>query len=259
MYARYVPWMIYAKGRDIHEFYFEVPDKPNVLRDAFGVFTDHNMHILSVSAYAIPGENIVQVFVFADAKDADVSLEEFREILKEEMGYDVRVTESLVKGFMMGELAFPLYVFPGVRSMIMLEPDFQEMLKGFYRKLGDIAATFLYHLTYSGGKLMSEYLSRKLGLKGRELLVETLKFYQASGWGRVELVEYNPYRLNIVLRLYESIECKAFGRSDKPASQFIRGHLSGLLSGLLKINVRAVETKCIAMGDPYCEFRLERV
>jgi len=251
--------MIYAKGRDIHEFYFEIPDRPGLLKRVLEVFIDHNVHVLSVSAYTVPEENVVQVFIFADVKGMNLSLEEFKEILKEETGYDVRATGSLVKGFMMGELAFPLYVFPGVRSMIMLEPDFQEMLKGFYRKLGVIAATFLYHLAYSGGKLMSEYLSRKLGLRGKELLVEMLKFYQASGWGRVELVEYDPYRLNITLRLYESIECKAFGGSDRPASQFIRGHLSGLLSGLLRSDVRVIETKCIAMGDPYCEFRLEHV
>ena len=42
-------------------------------------------------------------------------------------------------------------------------------------------------------------------------------------------------------------------------SQLIRGHISGFLTGLLKINVRAIETKCIAKGDPYCEFYIEKI
>ena len=44
-----------------------------------------------------------------------------------------------------------------------------------------------------------------------------------------------------------------------PLSHFVRGHLSGFLSGLLNAKVRAVERRCIAAGDPYCEFYLEEV
>ena len=111
----------------------------------------------------------------------------------------------------------------------------------------------------TGGKFLAEYLSEKLGLRGKELLVEVLKAYQASGWGRVELVRCDLHAANIVLRLYDSFECKVFRDIGRPASQFIRGHLSGLLSGLLGAEVRAIETKCIAKGDPYCEFYTERV
>ncbi len=106
---------------------------------------------------------------------------------------------------------------------------------------------------------MAEYLSEKLGLKGKELLVEILKAYQAGGWGKVKLIEYDLRRNRIVLRLYNSIECKIFRKADNLVSQFIRGHLSGLLSGLLKADVRVMESRCIARGDPYCEFHMEKV
>lgn len=159
----------------------------------------------------------------------------------------------------MDEFAFPLYVFPGIRVIIVLAPGFQKMIKGLYEKLGDTAAYFIYHLAYSGGKIIAEYLSKKIGLKGKKLLVEILKAYQAFGWGRLELIKYSPLFKKVVLRLYDSVECETFKGSDKPASQFIRGHLSGLLSGLLGTDVRVIETKCIAKGDPYCEFYLEEV
>ncbi|RLE42566.1 hypothetical protein DRJ19_03915 [Candidatus Woesearchaeota archaeon] len=58
----------------------------------------------------------------------------------------------------------------------------------------------------------------------------------------------------MTLRLYNSIECKIFKNSNKLASRFIRGHLSGLLSEILKTNLRAIESKCIAKRHPYCEF-----
>jgi len=64
--------------------------------------------------------------------------------------------------------------------------------------------------------------------------------------------------MRIVLRLYDSFECEAFRCSDRPASQFIRGHISGLISALLNSNIRVIETKCIAKGDDFCEFIAEK-
>ena len=259
VFERYIPWMIYAEDRDIWELYFTVPNRPGQLKKTLDVLAQHNVNVLNVNAYSLPGWERAPVFLFADFTGLNLSIERVKKELELVTGSKVYVKSSPVKGFMMDEFAFPLFVFPGVRSLVILERDFQEMVKGLYRRMGDAAAVFLYHLAFSGGKFLAEYLSRKLGLRGRELLAETLKAYQAGGWGRVELVRYEPYTMSIVLRLYDSVECKIFKGSSKPASQFIRGHLSGLLSGLLKASIRVMESRCIAMGDPYCEFYAEKV
>ena len=259
MFERYIPWMVYAGDRDIAEFYFTVPKGPGQLRRALEVFARYGINILNVGAHALPEWERGVVFVFADLTGLDVDVERVRRELEMATGGRVHVKRAPVRGFMMDEFAFPLYVFPGVRSIILLGHDFQEMVRGLYEKIGETAAVLLYHLAYSGGRFLAEYLSEKLGLRERELLVEALKVYQAAGWGRVELVEYDLYGMRIILRLYDSVECEAFKGSDKPVSQLIRGHLSGLLSGLLKADVRVMESKCIAKGDPYCEFYVEMV
>jgi len=48
----------------------------------------------------------------------------------------------------------------------------------------------------------------------------------------------------------------AIGESDEPVCHFTRGFFAGA-AGALKFkseNVEGVETKCVAKGDPYCEF-----
>jgi len=251
--------MVYAEGRDIREFYFTVVNRPGQLMKALEVFAKYKINILNISAHSMPDWEKAPIFLFADFTDSEVKVEYVKRELEDVTGSKVYIKSSPVRGFMMDEFAFPLYVFPGVRSIIFLEPDFQEMIKGFYEKLGETAAVFLYHLAYSGGKFLAKYFSEKLGLKGKELLVEILKAYQAGGWGKIELVECDFHKDRIVLRLHNSIECKIFKGSNKTASQFIRGHISGLLSELLKANVRVMESKCIAKGDQYCEFHMEKV
>jgi len=254
VFGRFIPWMVYAEDRDIVEFYFTVSNKPGQLMKAIEIFTKYKVNILNISAYALPDWDRAPVFIFADFTDLDIDVGQIKGELELVTGGKVYLKTPPAKGFMMDEFAFPLYVFPGARSLIILEHDFQEMIRGLYEKLGETGAILIYHLAYSGGKLLAKYLSEKLGLKDTELLIEVLKVYQAGGWGRVELIRYDPLTMSIVLRLYDSIECKTFKGSDKPASQFIRGHLSGLLSGLLNADIRIIESKCIAKGDPYCEF-----
>ncbi len=259
VFERYIPWMVYARDRDILEFYFTVPNRPGQLKRALEVIAKYNINILNISAHSLPEWERTPVFLFADLTGLDVDIGRVRRELEAVTGSRVYAKKPPVKGFMLDEFAFPIYVLPGVRSVMVLEPDFQEMIRGIYEKLGGVAAVFLYHLAYSGGKFLAKYLSERLGLKGKELLIEILKVYQASGWGRVELVTYDLRSMNIVMRLYDSIECKVFRGSGRPASQFIRGHLSGLISELLGTDLRVMERKCIAKGDPYCEFHSEKV
>ena len=55
----------------------------------------------------------------------------------------------------------------------------------------------------------------------------------------------------------DSIEYSLFKDGDKPMRHFIRSHLTGLIKGLFDRKINLVETKCIAMGGPYCEFHIK--
>ncbi len=261
MFDKYVPLMAYFEGRDIAEFFFTVPNRPGHLRKALEVFERHNANVVSIFACSDPRGIMCSVFAFVDLTSSDVRGEDIRGELKRVTGGEVVVKTPPVKGFMMEELGFPLYVLPGVRGIILHAGGIQEMIRGFYEKFGDTASVFLFHLAFSGGKYMAEHLSQMLARmrSGYGLLVELLKIFQASGWGRVELAEYDPFATKIVVKMYDSVECGAFRGSGKAMSQLVRGYISGLLSGLIGREIRLIETKCIAKGDPYCEFYAEMV
>jgi predicted hydrocarbon binding protein len=63
--------------------------------------------------------------------------------------------------------------------------------------------------------------------------------------------------LHFVVRMGNNIECEG-QRTDKPNSQWIRGHLVGGASEALGVKMDCRETRCMAMGDPYCEFELHK-
>ena len=64
-----------------------------------------------------------------------------------------------------------------------------------------------------------------------------------------------------VARVYDSIECGFFEGSGKPRGAFVRGIAAGIAAALWGAppeRVEAEEVKCVAKGDPHCEFRIRR-
>ena len=257
-FGRYVPWLMYIPDRKICELYFITKRYTKIFKEVVDLLSAEKIGIISIDTYSLPVEKKIEVFMFIDLTDSITDINALRERIEKMIGIEVHYKCAKSKGFMVGEFAFPLYVFPNVRSIIILGEDFQKMIKAMQERLGKIAGVYLYHLAFSGGKYMGNYIKSMLKLKERDLIAEVLKIYQAAGWGRIELVKFDIDRPELIIRVYGSIECSAFKGLGKPASHFMRGHLSGLLSSLLDTNITLIETKCIAKGDPYCEFSLLR-
>ena len=258
MLSRLTPWIVHAKGRELCEIFLSVENSPGRLVEALRVLAKHHVNILHISGHALPEWERAPVLLFVDVTGRRHVLEELKEELEAVTGAPVRYQLASVEGLMMDELTLPLCALPGVRSIVVGEDDLASMLRGIYERMADVGRAFIFNLAYFGGRSTAEYLAGRLDLAGEELIRECLKVYQATGLGRVELVSYNPEEPRAILRMHDSIECKAFRGQGRPASHYIRGHLSGLLSRLLDEELLAVEVKCVAAGDAYCEFEVIR-
>jgi predicted hydrocarbon binding protein/KaiC/GvpD/RAD55 family RecA-like ATPase len=60
------------------------------------------------------------------------------------------------------------------------------------------------------------------------------------------------------LRVYESVDCCGFENVGASMGLYLPSIIAGKLKGFgkEKIDWNAVETKCVGLGDPYCEFKL---
>ncbi len=78
----------------------------------------------------------------------------------------------------------------------------------------------------------------------------------AWGLGRMEVVEASATPPQVVMRVYDCFECELGIGARKPFSNFIRGILAALIAQLFNGRMEAKELKCVAKGDPYCEFKI---
>ena len=98
------------------------------------------------------------------------------------------------------------------------------------------------------GKKMGENLL-KAGIVDDEAVKYILKFFEECNVGKITANETIRIEDNC-----EGVQTRSFmTKVDEASCYFTTGFLNGFLSTVKNQHVE--ETKCIAMGDPYCEWK----
>jgi predicted hydrocarbon binding protein len=167
---------------------------------------------------------------------------------------DVEV-RSGVDGFVSDSLNFPLTWNTGDRAVLMLMASLRSMFDAIMAADPKEGAQAIYEQGFSYAQATYERLFSTYRPESRTGLAEILKICSATGWGRLELSGLDPNHKRAKLKLEEGFECTGV-KTGKAESNFIRGHLAGVLSTYFGSEVKAVETRCISKGDPHCEFEI---
>ena len=145
--------------------------------------------------------------------------------------------------------------YAGVQSVIFWAPtSLAEFLAGMHRIAGD--ERYGYILQAQGRRseqddwnFISSFPSFIEGLRGINRVAVT------AGWGRMELIEYQPERRHAVVRIYNAWEAicqKALGVCW--GSHYFAGKLAGWFSRNFGVNCWGTQRAFIAKGSPYDEF-----
>jgi predicted hydrocarbon binding protein len=87
------------------------------------------------------------------------------------------------------------------------------------------------------------------------------QFMRSRRYGILEYLEDVSKTNEHYIRVYEGYECWGFENVGAAVASYLPPAIAGHLKGLenwkgLETDWNAVETKCIGLGDPYCEFKL---
>jgi predicted hydrocarbon binding protein len=147
--------------------------------------------------------------------------------------------------------------FKGVRYLL-IRP---ETLMAWYRvvrvALGDSADDLVYEGGFQGGRLSGERFRQVFGYTAEATVDFMAEMGGQIGWGRFEVVDCDPARRRLEVRVNGSPFPEAFGPADHPVCHLIRGVLGGLGEATFEGPVSAREIECRAMGDAACHFVVE--
>ncbi len=255
--------IIYTEGREIRGLYVEVENKPGTLLEILEVLRDLGMNLWTInfSSRVEIGE-LATGFLVIDATGVEDRLEELVEKVRSLSGVArAELVEPQFPGVLFDTYHFPVVDDRGERHMILNPTGIRGVVVGLLEEFGEAAKAFLYHQ----GRRIGEALAQEILDRGisdpEEALRYTLLYNAASGRHRGEIAYYKYEgggEDRIVLRLRDNWECSEAARHGirGPASHVERGVYAGLLEKITGRRVAVRESKCIALGDPYCEFTI---
>jgi len=103
---------------------------------------------------------------------------------------------------------------------------------------------------------ISDFIKRAVGASGEDLIRLYAQVLMARGWGKLMIIEVTNRR--VVCRWGKSIWGSQMPRAGMPVDHFAVGGLEGIAERAFGGKWTAIETKCTAKGDNYCEIIAER-
>ncbi|RLI28557.1 hypothetical protein DRO58_01950 [Candidatus Bathyarchaeota archaeon] len=203
-------------------------------------------------------EDVAEALIVLDLTGLSVNMEEIvSEIKSIPLVARVEILEPVTEGVIIDYVHFPPMIM-GKRAILMRRTLFEAFVKQGYNQFGPIYSVMLYHIGFHiGVESFREHITVVNGNKHQALKLAEAMFKHA-GFGILETKLSIEKGLGEI-RVYGSLECEVFKGADKPSSHFIRGIISGWMTTLAGEKREVEEVKCIAAGDPYCEFYAKEV
>jgi predicted hydrocarbon binding protein len=179
--------------------------------------------------------------------------------LKDFLETSVDVSEVEVRsgteGFLADSVNFPITWNNGDRAVLMRVEGLRVMLDGIMAANPEMGEKLVYTQGFNYGRAAWENLFQIHRPDTKEGVAEMLNVYFATGWGKPELMEFNPGQMKAKVRMGAAFECD--GRTTgRPEGRFVSGHLAGCLSAYFDTELGAVESHCVSKGDSHCEFEI---
>jgi len=249
---------IIDKYRKIYGFMILAKNIPGSFYSILETFAKNKLNIVYVSTSKPTFEEHANLLLYVDFTGSKVKPENIVEELRNNSNaLSVKNIEPVVEGIIVDTIHFPLTIGDR-RAIVLRKPIFEALIKGFREKFGSAGEAFLYYIGYEIGKeALKSHYQMSVNKNSEELVRLSEALFKAVGWGRLRILEYSSSDCFAIAIVEKSFECELAGKTNKPYSQFIRGALAGWFSEMTGKKCSAEETKCIAKGDPYCEFHIK--
>lgn len=228
-----------------------------ILEEITGVFAKRKIPILSLNVSTAP---VLKIIIAADLTGREQQAGELAAQFKGKMYVqDVRYSPPLFEGVAIDQYSFPLFI-SGTRTLLFEKAVYEGMLKIGWGRFGTPYAILLYLAGFGAG--LRAYESQVTLTRDPNLQLSfAMAYFQMLGFGRLEILKIDDKRMEAEFRVYESFECEVFRGVGEIRGNFVRGLTAGWFAGRWGITdpdkVIARERKCIAKGDPYCEYRIQ--
>jgi len=133
----------------------------------------------------------------------------------------------------------------------------------FYKSCGENAKDIFYKVGFE--QVKAAFAAYEKQFKVSQMSFETFQSLfpeslQLGGWGKIffKNIDFDNIKKNLIVvekNPFAQHYFKMFGKQQTGIDDYLRGVFAAGFFLISAIKVKCVETKCIAKGDEFCEFR----
>lgn len=236
--------------------------KPEVLKELASVLVGENVVILylSFSRLVEVGETVT-VLAFLDFTETETKIEDLVERAKKfNFVEEIKTIEPKVEGFIADTISHPLKIGEN-RAILLRDIGVKGFVVDLRDRLGSAAEAILYYLGFEAGLEFGKshkQMGETLGIKDNVQIFTDISanLFVCVGYGVMEVIRLKQDPPEGTIRVYNCFECELGMGSGKLYSHIVRGMIASVLTELFSKKVFVEEVKCIAKGDPHCEFEV---
>lgn len=228
-----------------------------ILAELASIFAREGIPILQLKTSAAALKEKTRILLTADLKGRERDAPRLAESLRKVRSVErVEYAPPLFDGVVADVWSHPL-LLDEERVALLSQPFFAGMLRRGWSEFGTPFAAILYHVSFAGAV---EQCKRLFELYGKENgLKLAIEYFMAQGHGVLRIDRLTAREM--VAKVYDSFECSVQRGAGAPRGAFVRGIVAGIAAahwGASPEEIEVDEVKCLAKGDPYCEYVVKR-
>jgi predicted hydrocarbon binding protein len=148
-------------------------------------------------------------------------------------------------------------------SVILWDPKrFPEMIYGLWKEWGSLFKEMIPVLPRRMRLMLRLFMPKNFSkVKDMKKMAKFFQLWSQRRWGILEYLEDTSKTDEHHFRVDESYECCGLGEVGATMASFLPPATAGMCQGLeswkgLEREWNVIETKCIGLGDPYCEWKM---
>lgn len=254
-FPKELPIARFTRDKRLAQIVVKFKDVTGSLSDITRITGSEGVDIRQSVAFTVSRERYAVYNAFVWLPREDYRLEQLVEKVKASPFVLSVQARDGVEGSIVDTLTFPIQ-FAADRVVLVEISSLTSMFDELEKVFGSGGAVIIYQQGVSYGKAICAELAKTLT---RPYMVRNYRYglnlITAMGWGVPTVLSANDRLTEATVQVAECFEC--VGRKPKGMhGRFMAGYLAGVFSYLSGHDLRGTETKCVAVQDDFCEFKI---
>ena len=143
----------------------------------------------------------------------------------------------------------------GERCIILTQARMQEIFSRLSEIFQSGAKVIIFEAGKAAGKRFVEETS-DITKGDKELLLKTtVQRFTDAGLGKIEIMKFNLEEAEVKFRIWNNFFAE-IRNEESTYCNCIEGFVSGMYEQIMHKTPKIQKTKCVANGDPYCEWQM---